>query len=246
MFHINFVQKKLLNKQEEKELFEASLAGNESAREKLVMHNMKLVLKIVNSLCLDTDLKEELFQQGCIGLLKAVDRYDLSSGNRFSTYATFWVRQSIFDYLKKTSQVYYPINLAQELSNYKTAIKRGLTDKEVCHKYNWKKSKLEKVKTLVSTSFVEVDSPNEKGLLFELEDSCDPGVIVEEQELSTKVKQSLQCLNDRERAVVIEKYYPYDSAEISFKSIGANLGISQQLAARVSQKAITKLQAECC
>lgn len=77
----------LLNKEEKKELFEKTQAGDEEAREKLIKGNLRLVLSVIRRFYGRGENADDLFQIGCVGLIKAIDNFDLSLNVQFSTYA---------------------------------------------------------------------------------------------------------------------------------------------------------------
>lgn len=88
-------QTRLLTPQEEVELVRAAHLGDQGARDRLVEANMRLVINIARGYVNSATSLEDLVQEGCLGLIRAIERFDPERGLRFSTYATFWVRQAI-------------------------------------------------------------------------------------------------------------------------------------------------------
>ena len=112
--------RKPLKKEEEQACFEAMAAGDRSAREKLILHNMRLVAHIIKKYGMPQPEQEELISIGTIGLVKAVDSFDCSKGARFATYASRCIENEILMHLrarKKTSRevsLYEPIGTDRE------------------------------------------------------------------------------------------------------------------------------------
>ena len=96
--------RKPLKKEEEQACFEAMAAGDRSAREKLILHNMRLVAHIIKKYGMPQPEQEELISIGTIGLVKAVDSFDCSKGARFATYASRCIENEILMFLRKSSQ----------------------------------------------------------------------------------------------------------------------------------------------
>ncbi len=87
---------RVLTKEEEIKLLTEAQQGNSNARNKMIEHNLRLVLANVNQLYHSQSVdREDLFQSGCLGLYRAIEKFDVKSGNKFSTYATWWIRQAI-------------------------------------------------------------------------------------------------------------------------------------------------------
>jgi len=98
----------LLTADQEKELAKLIESGDKRAREKMIESNLKLALKIANQYRNTNNSFEDIVQEGNIGLIKAVDKFDWRKGYRFSTYACWWIRQSIQRHLQSQSHVKFP------------------------------------------------------------------------------------------------------------------------------------------
>ena len=108
----------LLTKSEERELLLLAKSGDKAARNKLIVHNMRLALKIANRYrYIETIQVEDLFQTGCIGIHKAIEKFDLSTDFKFSTYASWWIKQSIARYCQDNiSSIRRPIHISEAYS----------------------------------------------------------------------------------------------------------------------------------
>ncbi len=111
---------KLLTKEEEVDLAQKMEKGDKRAREKLISSNLRLAISIANNYRNSNVPMEDLIQEANIGLIKAVDRFDWSKGFRFSTYACWWIKQSVRRYVNGDSHVKFPSgsrNLIWKINN---------------------------------------------------------------------------------------------------------------------------------
>lgn len=91
---------RVLTREEERDLLRKIANGNEAARNDLIEHNLRLVAYVAKSYAKNKDIFDELFSEGCTVLFHAINRFDLSYETKFSTYATWWLRQSMSKYLQ--------------------------------------------------------------------------------------------------------------------------------------------------
>jgi len=108
MSGLKYNHHKLLTKAEEQELAQQIEKGSTHARDKLITHNIRLALSIANQYRKSGFNMEDLSQEANVGLIKAVDRFDWTKGFRFSTYACWWIKQSIRRYLSAQGHVKFP------------------------------------------------------------------------------------------------------------------------------------------
>src|SRR5690242_4862024 len=95
----------LLTKEEEQELFKKAKKGDEKARRKIITSNLRLVVNIAKRYINSKVALPDLIQEGNMGLIKSVDKFKPELDRRFSTYATFWIKQSILKFLNETRNV---------------------------------------------------------------------------------------------------------------------------------------------
>ena len=108
--------RKPLKKEEEQACFEAMAAGDRSAREKLILHNMRLVAHIIKKYGMPQPEQEELISIGTIGLVKAVDSFDCSKGARFATYASRCIENEILMYLRRNNKTKLEVSIDEPLN----------------------------------------------------------------------------------------------------------------------------------
>ncbi|RMG27232.1 MAG: RNA polymerase sigma factor RpoD/SigA [Armatimonadetes bacterium] len=203
-------RKPVLSSAEEEELFLKAKAGDEEARKELVECNMRLVVSVAKNYKTPNLSLEDLVQEGAIGLLKAVDKFEPSYGYRFSTYAMHWIRQAIGRAIDSKSKV---IRLPAHIRETLRKIERGAAAlqaelgrepslQELAKHLCMKEKKILKVLNVAQdTLSLEGIGTEETDLLQVLPDpkSPDPESTVIRQEERTILQRALKELTPRER-----------------------------------------------
>ena len=153
-----FIHLPLLTREEEIELDRRNKAGDEEAKEKLITHNLRLVVSIAKRWRFHTKKLTflDLIQEGNIGLMKAVEKFDSSKGFKFSTYATWWIRQSVTRAIADMDrEIRLPVHIIEKISKLNGVMKdlstqkgRALTDKDMSEVAEIMKMPIEKVEEL--------------------------------------------------------------------------------------------------
>jgi len=224
------------------------------AREELVLRYVSLVHFVLGRLGISQDLSndyEDLVNQGLLGLIEAVDRYDPTFNTQFSTYATFRIRGKILDYLRSLD--WLSRTARHRARDIRTAItqlsdqnQRPPTDQELADHLGMDVAKIQQ--SLVDSSrvivsldaVIDVDDENESSLYETLADDnqSDPSDIVGEKDMKTRLISALQDLPERERTVLSLYYYE----ELTLKEIGSVLGVSESRACQLHARAVLSLQ----
>ena len=244
---INTSSLKVLYDKEMKELFIKYKNGDMSAKEKLINGNLKLVLSILKKYNNRTDNMDDLFQIGCIGLIKAVDNFDLSHEVKFSTYAVPMILGEVKRYLRDNNSV----RIARSIKDlaYKISKEReyyiSLTGKEpvskiLCDKLNITEYELSLAQNSLKES-VSMFEPiyNDGGdviyLCDQLEDKSNNLYSLEER---LGVKEALNKLKDKEKYIVKSRFiYGKTQMELS-----EELGISQAQISRLEHSGIENIK----
>lgn len=140
--------------EENRVLLERYKNGEENAKEELLLKNAKLVKAVLNRYFRNMDDQEDLLQEGMIGLMYAVEKFELDKGTSFSTYAVFWIRQAIFRYVSNTGRaVRLPVHMIGRLMQIvKENNKRSqngevwMSDKEIQEKFGFSDYEMSNVK----------------------------------------------------------------------------------------------------
>ena len=247
---------KLLTKQEEFDLGELIQRGGKEgkkAQEKLIQSNLRLVVSIAKKYVNRGISLMDLIQEGCFGLMKAAEKYDYRKGFRFSTYATWWIRQSVIRATGNMSRtIRLPIHLSDDIRNLKKAIQKYQAqynklpeDNELACIMKIPEKKIRRIKSAMLMQPVSLDIPMGEGisLVDYVEDvDTNPAREATESLLSTDIKDALKCLNARERYVIESRFGIENGLRRTFENIAIELGYSKEYVRQVELRALKKLR----
>lgn len=217
----------LKTREEEYALITKAQAGDIEARNRIITANLKLVISIAKKYQNSSVPFSELIQEGNIGMFRAIEKFDTSSGNKFSTYASWWIRQNITRYISTTSRtVRIPIKLSELVSKYRKALAtlekdlvRQPTLEEISIYLNIEIDVLQNMlqANLIPLSF---ESPMDKGeesnstVADFIEDTTKPtDYLVERNEAVKQLYFALDQLTDKEKYVIMQLNGFSNSAE---------------------------------
>ena len=245
----------LLTKEEEEKLAKAFAAGDMFAREALVNHNLRLVISIAKHYMGRGLVLLDLIQEGNCGLMKAVDKFEVEKGFRFSTYATFWIKQAISRAIMEQSRnIRMPVYTIEMMSKVKKA-ERDLEQKfgreariEEIAKYL--DMKVEKVKEIYSwmkdTTSLDITVGEEDdttiGSFVEDEVAADRFSSIEKEERTKAINTVLDTLNERERYVIERSFGISVSRPRTLEEVGNELNISKERVRQIEAAALRKLR----
>lgn len=242
----------VLNRKQESDLFiRYQKHGDLKARELIELHNMKLVISIAKKFTSSGIAEEDLIQFGFLGMRKALDKFDLSKGNKFSTYVTWWIRQNISRSIANTARsVRVPAYLVDECKRYKKTtstlskkLMRAPTEIELCWAMNIDAAKLNTIKNCLN-SVASLDhstsSSDEEAdpLIASIED--DTSNFVQLEDINHDILKAVNKLPNMESKVIELKYLRKD--DLTNERIGTILGISKVKVAAYLKKGIESLQ----
>jgi RNA polymerase primary sigma factor len=234
----------LLNHKEEVELGRRTRAGDPEARGRLVEKNLRLAVAVAKKYRGQGLPFEDLIQEGNIGLMKAVDKFDPEKGNRFSTYATWWIRQSIQRAIgDKGREIRLPAHMNEKLRRVRKAqgeliseLHREPTTEETATRLGWETGKVRTVLEAVpEVSSLDRPLGPESG-------AHRLGDFVEEQEpedlgKNLHLQEAMRQLPERERHVLINRYGLDRGKKVTVRELSARLGISEKAVRRVQHRA---------
>jgi len=247
---------RLLEASEERKLAKAAREGDREARARLIERNLRLVVSVAKKYRGRGVPFEDLIQEGNAGLIKAVERFDPELGNRFSTYATWWIRQSVQRAVADQGRsVRLPAHVVDSLYRLRRAenelsleLGREATDEEVARRLEVRPEealRLREVSQPIASIHARLGSDDEAGELGDLipdERSGDDYAVVETEGWEGTLREAVASLPERE-ARVIRMRHGLDGKETkTLREVSEVLGISQERARQVEIKAMRTIR----
>lgn len=243
---VNTANIKVLCNEEMIELFKKYQNGDKSAKDELINGNLKLVLSILRKYNNRTDNLDDLFQIGCVGLIKAIDNFDLSHEVKFSTYAVPMILGEIKRYLRDNSSLrvtrnlkdiaYKGLKAKEELTN---KLNREPTVKEIADVLELNELEViqafEAVKDAVSMS-----EPiySDGGDTIYLEEQIADKKDKIGQDMSIMLKEALNKLKDKEKYIIYKRYFE----GITQMELSEEIGISQAQISRIEKNCLDNMK----
>ncbi|MDX6534849.1 MAG: polymerase primary sigma factor [Gaiellales bacterium] len=244
---------RLLTAAEEVSLAKALEHGDESARRRLIEANLRLVVSVARRYSGRGLSFLDLIQEGNLGLMKAVERYDWRLGHRFSTYATWWIRQSVTRALadqgrtiRVPAQVVDTINRMARIERQLTQkLHRAPTFEELGEAMELKPEKIEHLKR-VSQEPVSLAAPvgedsTELGELIEDERMMKPGEDMAEKQRDTRVADLIADLPYRERTILELRYGLSGSQPQTLEEVGRKFGVTRERVRQIETRTLRRL-----
>jgi RNA polymerase primary sigma factor len=232
---------KLLTHQEEIDLSKRAKKGDKAARKRLIEKNLRLVVSVAKKSRGRGLSFEDLIQEGNIGLMKAVGKFDSDRGFRFSTYATWWIRQTIQRAVaEKGRTIRIPVHISEKMRKMAgtynelwAELERAPSDEAVAERLGWSVEDIRKVKDATPDASTSLNQPltsdkgsSELGELVEDERSSDtPGTVMSEMETS-QLGEVIDRLPERYRHVLVRRYGLDDKDPATLAELGDELELS--------------------
>ncbi len=248
-------QYNLLSKEDEVRYAKAAANGSQEAKDALINHNLRLVVSIAKKYMGRGLTLSDLIQEGNFGLIKATEKYDVDKGFRFSTYATYWIKQSISRaVMDQTRNIRIPIHVIELISKIKkaerdfqqvynrepkeadVAVALGIDVKKIKEAYSWMKD----------TSSLDVvvgdDEDTTVGSFIEDESVADSFMDIEDDERKEAVQNILNTLTDREQLIIKNRFGIGMNRAKTLDEIGKELNLSRERVRQIEAAALKKLR----
>ena len=245
----------LLTKEEEVELAKAAAKGNQAAKEQLINHNLRLVVSIAKRYMGHGLPLLDLIQEGNLGLMKAVERYDVSKGFKFSTYATYWIKQAISRGLADQAR---NIRIPVHMITFMSEIRKFEHDFQQAHNKKPKEAEgaaalkvdIKKVKEAYSwmndTTSLDIVVGDDEDVTIEsfIEDESAPTAFtsIEDADRNAAIQNILNTLSDREKVVIMRRFGIGSSRAETLDEIGKDFGLSKERIRQIEATALRKLR----
>src|SRR3984957_221524 len=248
-------QTPLLTREEEVKLARKIKRGDQAARQQMIKANLRLVVKIAHDYSSYGLPLLDLISEGNIGLMKAVERFDPKKGGKLSTYAAWWIKQSIKRALANQSKtIRLPVHLVDKISKMRRVslqmseeLGREPTDEELAEEIGISSGKVSQLKT-VSIRPASLDAPisdddsTEFGEIVGDEDAQTPFELLRDKNLRDEVSELLEVLDDRERKIIFQRFGLDGGKPKTLEEVGKKFGVTRERIRQLQNIALAKLR----
>ncbi len=248
----------LLKGEEERELAKKIEKGDQEARRHFIQANLRLVVSIAKRYVNRSPNLSilDLVQEGNIGLSRAVDKFDYRRGFKFSTYATWWIRQAITRALADQSRtIRIPVHMVETISKYTQAKRRLLQElgreplaEEIAIEMNMPVEKIRHIQK-ISQDVVSLESPvgddDEDSTLSEFipdDRNLTPSQVASQTLLRDKIKEILVDLTPREQKILSMRFGLEDGVTHTLEEVGKEFGVTRERIRQIEAKALARIK----
>jgi RNA polymerase primary sigma factor len=245
----------LLTVEEEIELADRIKNGDKEARSHMIRANLRLVVKIAQDYSGYGLPVADLISEGNIGLMKAVERFDPEKGGKLSTYAAWWIKQSIKRALANQSKtIRLPVHMVDKIAKMRRistllaeALGREPTDEELADEIGLPRRKMAMLKQ-ASQRPTSLDAPINEGESTEFGDvigderAANPLDSLTDKNLHGELDGLLSVLDDRERRIIDERFGLNGKKPLTLEEVGREFGVTRERIRQLQNSALTKMR----
>ena len=245
----------ILSADEETELMHKIQKGDDCAKERFINSNLKLVVSIAKRFVGKGIAFDDLIQEGNIGLMRAVEKFDPERGFKFSTYATWWIKQAMSRSIaEKSSMIRYPLHIMDRIYQINTAERKLMaeldhnpTDEELAHFMEVPIELVVKTKMAVAEC-ISLDIPVGDNLdatlndFIEDEQSSTPESQALQNDMTKNIQEILKTLSEREQFVIERRFGFNGHGRQTLAEIAQSLGVTRERVRQIEGKALSKLR----
>lgn len=249
---------KLLKRKEEQNLGKQIIEGSSKeaiiAKKKLIQSNLRLVVSIAKKYTGQGVLFMDLVQEGSLGLIKAANRFDYSKGFKFSTYATWWIRQTIVRAIANNSKVIrIPVHMIDKIRlvkramfeiNYATG--KEPTVEEISNKLKMPEKQVQTALNTIKLEPMSLDTPIAENLSLEDyisdENYISPEINTQSSLLKFQINNVLKELNPKERKIITHRFGIDGNKPKTLEELGREMGFSKERIRQIEGNALRKLR----
>ena len=245
----------LLTQEEEIALFQRVANGDEYAKQRIINSNLRLVVSIAKHYHAPNMTLQDLIQEGSLGLIRSIDKFEYKKGFKFSTYATWWIKQAITRAISDQSRIVrVPVHMNESINkmqraknNFVNAHHREPSDTELAELMGITKRKLREIQTAAADT-VSTETPvGEEGdttlgdfIVDKDSQTAEQNVI--EQEKHNRIMMAIETLTPREQMVLIKRFGLDGGREYTLDEIGKEIGVTRERIRQIEFKALRKLR----
>ncbi|MCX5697548.1 MAG: sigma-70 family RNA polymerase sigma factor [Candidatus Omnitrophica bacterium] len=246
----------LLKAEEEVSLSKKIKRGDEQARKAMIRGNLRLVINIAKRFMYLGIPLLDLIEEGNLGLMKAVDKFDHRKGFRFSTYAAWWIRQSITRSISEQGKmIRVPVYMNEMISRWQKTkeqlshkLNRVPSDEDIAKKMHISDANTKQIKFWLATKTSSLDAPIDDGGESQVSDliqdnsSTSPDAAIEHMMNTERVNNLLDMMTDRERDILDMRFGLDKQRSHTLAEVAKKLGVSRERVRQIEEAALKKLR----